>query len=106
MNNQVNFLATLWPGVSLYAQVLPSTVRPSVLFDLATAHLVIQRVVLPGVPVLARLLARVRERTGRHLYCQFRSRLNPAQPAALESKKRRGFQLIQPAAGATSKRVL
>ena len=31
----------------LYAQVLTSTVRPSVLFDLATAHLVAQRVVLP-----------------------------------------------------------
>jgi hypothetical protein len=61
MNNQANFLATLWPWVTgqafrlprwLYAQVLPSTVRPSVRFDLATAHLVIQRIVLPGVPGL------------------------------------------------------
>ncbi|WP_035560189.1 Tn3 family transposase [Hymenobacter sp. IS2118] len=69
----------------LYAQVLTSTVRPSVLFDLATAHLVAQRVVLPGVTVLARLIARVRERTGRHLYRQLRNRLNPVQQQALES---------------------
>lgn len=54
----------------LYAQVSTSTVRPGVLFDLATAHLVAQRVVLPGVSLLARLIARVRERTGRALYRQ------------------------------------
>ncbi|WP_206680755.1 DUF4158 domain-containing protein [Hymenobacter polaris] len=69
------FRLTRW----LYAQVLTSPVRPSVLFDLATAHLVAQRVVLPGVTVLARLIARVRERTGRHLYRQLRNRLNPVQ---------------------------
>jgi hypothetical protein len=112
MNNQTNCLATLWPWVTgqafrltcwLYAQVLPSTVRPSVRFDLATAHLVIQRVVLPGVPGLACLLARVCERTGRYLDSQFRSRLNPAQQEALESKK---GVVSQPEAGATSKRVL
>jgi hypothetical protein len=78
-------------------------VRPSVRFDLATAHLVIQRVVLPGVPGLACLLARVCERTGRYLDSQFRSRLNPAQQEALESKK---GVVSQPEAGATSKRVL
>ncbi|MEJ7664916.1 MAG: DUF4158 domain-containing protein [Hymenobacter sp.] len=55
------FRLTRW----LYAQVSTSTVRPSVLFDLATAHLVAQRVVLPGVSLLARLIARVRERTSR-----------------------------------------
>ena len=75
------FRLTRW----LYAQVLTSTVRPSVLFDLATAHLVAQRVVLPGVTVLARLIARVRERTGRHLYRQLRTRLTPAQQAVLEA---------------------
>ena len=67
----------------LYAQVLTSTVRPSVLFDMATAHLVAQRVVLPGVTVLARLIARVRERTGRHIYRQLRARLTAAQETAL-----------------------
>ena len=75
------FRLTRW----LYAQVLTSTVRPSVLFDLATAHLVAQRVVLPGVTVLARLIARVRERTGQHLFRQLRTRLTPAQQAALEA---------------------
>ena len=75
------FRLTRW----LYAQVLTSTVRPSVLFDLATAHLVAQRVVLPGVTVLARLIARVRERTGRHLYRQLRDRLNPVQQEALKA---------------------
>ena len=75
------FHLTRW----LYAQVLTSTVRPSVLFDLATAHLVGQRVVLPGATVLARLIARVRERTGRHLYRQLHSRLSSAQQAALEA---------------------
>ena len=75
------FRPTRW----LYAQVLTSTTRPSALFDLATAHLVAQRVVLPGVTVLARPLARVRERTGRHLYRQLRTRLTPAQQAVLEA---------------------
>ncbi len=76
-----SFRLTRW----LYAQVLVSTVRPSVLFDLATAYLVGQRFVLPGATVLARLTARVRERTGRHLYRQLRSRPSPAQQAALEA---------------------
>ncbi|MCC3160156.1 Tn3 family transposase [Hymenobacter sp. 15J16-1T3B] len=80
------FRLTRW----LYAQVATSTVRPSVLFDLATAYLVAQRVVLPGVTVLARLIARVRERTGRHLYRQLRARLNPAQQAVLEALLRVG----------------
>jgi hypothetical protein len=43
---------------------------------------------------------------GRYLDSHFRSRLNPIQQEALESKKRHGFQLIQLAACATSKRVL
>lgn len=80
------FRLTRW----LYAQVATSTVRPSVLFDLATAHLVAQRVVLPRVTVLARLIARVRKRTGRHLYRQLRARLSPAQQAALEALVRVG----------------
>jgi hypothetical protein len=76
---QQSFRLTRW----LYAQVLTSTVRPSVLVDLATAHLVAQRVVLPGVTVLARLIARVRERTGRHLYRQLHARLTGPQRTAL-----------------------
>ena len=75
------FRLTRW----LYAQVATSTVRPSVLFDLATAHLVTLRVVLPGVTVLARLIARVRERTGRHIYRQLVARLHATQQEALEA---------------------
>ena len=75
------FRLTRW----LYAQVATSTVRPSVLFDLATAHLVTLRVVLPGVTVLARLIARVRERTGRYIYRQLVARLNATQQDALET---------------------
>ena len=75
------FRLTRW----LYAQVATSTVRPSVLFDLATAHLVTLRVVLPGVTVLARLIARVRERTGRYIYRQLVARLHATQQEALEA---------------------
>lgn len=59
--------------------------RPGVLFDLATAHLVAQRVVLPGVSLLARLIARVRERTGRLLYRQLQARLSGAQRDRLDA---------------------
>ena len=58
---------------------------PGVLFDLATAHLVAQRVVLPGVSLLARLIARVRERTGRALYRQVQARLSGAQRDRLDA---------------------
>ncbi|MBG8556044.1 Tn3 family transposase [Hymenobacter guriensis] len=69
----------------LYAQVSTSTVRPSVLFDLATAHLVAQRVVLPGVSPLARLIARVHQRHSRHLYRLLWGRLDAAQRHALDA---------------------
>ncbi|MHA0044111.1 Tn3 family transposase [Deinococcus sp. PEB2-63] len=69
----------------LYAQVATSTVRPSVLFDLATAHLVSQRVVLPGVSTLARLIARVRDRLSRKTFEGLSHRLTPAQRANLEA---------------------
>ncbi|GAB3308594.1 Tn3 family transposase [Hymenobacter tenuis] len=75
------FRLTRW----LYAQVTTSTVRPSVLFDLTTAHLVNLRVVLPGVSLLTRLIARVRERSGQHIYRHLRARLSPAQQLALEA---------------------
>ena len=75
------FRLTRW----LYAQVTTNTVRPGVLFNLATTHLVAQRVVLPGVSLLARLVARVRARTGRHVYRQLRTHLRLAHQQALEA---------------------
>ncbi len=45
----------------LYTRVWLSLEQPSVLFELATARLVEPQVLLPGVSILARLVARIRE---------------------------------------------
>ena len=39
-----------------------SAERPSILFDLATARLVERKILLPGVTVLARLVAQIRDK--------------------------------------------
>ena len=75
------FRLTRW----LYAQMTTSTVRPSVLFDLATAHLVAQKIVLPGVSALARLVARVRERVSSRTFQGVSRRLDAEQQARLEA---------------------
>jgi TnpA family transposase len=69
----------------LYAQLRTGTVRPSVLFDLATAHLVAQNIVLPGVSVLARLITRVRERVSSRTFEGIARRLNPEERAHLDA---------------------
>ena len=63
----------------LYAQLATGTLRPGVLFDLATAHLVAHKVVLPGVTLLARLVARVRDRAGMRTFEGLSRRLSPEQ---------------------------
>lgn len=68
----------------IYAHLAVSAVRPGVLFDLATAHLITQKIVLPGVSVLARLIARVRERYTARTFEGLSRRLCAEQRQALE----------------------
>ncbi|MBZ9753339.1 Tn3 family transposase, partial [Deinococcus sp. HMF7604] len=78
-----------WAAIHLirwvYAQLALSAQRPSVLFDLATAHLSGQKIVLPGVTVLARLIARVRDRFAVRTFEGLSARLSREQEQALES---------------------
>ena len=62
-----------------------SAERPSVLFDLATARLVERKVILPGVTVLARLVAQVRDQAASRLWRTLTRTLKPGQAARLET---------------------
>ena len=77
-----------WQAVRLirwmYAQLSLGALRPVVLFDLATAQLSRHKVVLPGVTVLARLIARVRERFQVRTFKQLSQKLRPDQRQALD----------------------
>ena len=69
----------------LYALCWTGTDRPSTLFDRAVAWLVAAKVLLPGLSVLERAVARVRSRATGHLFRRLTSRLTTEQRARLDA---------------------
>jgi len=68
----------------LYIYAWLTAERPSVLFDLATKRLVDQKVLLPGVSVLERLVASVRDRAANRLWQELASLPTASQRFLLE----------------------
>jgi hypothetical protein len=68
----------------LYQRATLSAESPSLLFDLTTARLVQRRILLPGVSILARLVASIRERAANRLFQVLSQLPNPTQSKQLE----------------------
>jgi len=68
----------------LYALCWTGTDRPSVLFDRSIAWLLANKVILPGLTVLERAVARVRSRANERLWRRLTIQVAPEQRARLE----------------------
>lgn len=69
----------------LYARAWLSAERPGALFDAAVVWLKSHQVLLPGITVLGRLVARVRDRVTEHVWQQLARPLSPVHQARLET---------------------
>ncbi|MDS0527826.1 DUF4158 domain-containing protein [Clostridium sp. SHJSY1] len=81
-NNQPSHLRLIrW----LYTRAWLTSERPSILFDLMTSRCVEQKILLPGVTVLTKLISQVRERASQHLWSKLSSLPNCNQIEQLEN---------------------